>query len=238
MKRIEEFFKKHIPLSNAESWDNVGLLIPSNKDDKSNRFLLTIDFTELVFMECLEKNFKKVISYHPVLFHPQKKINLFTTRIIENNISIFSPHTALDFLMNNIFLRKLECTDIEAVGKTAVGNNTKSINELVKMIKDICDIKTMRVSFLETHTMKTAPKKIYVGVGSGQFDDVEGSLLITGEMSHHEILKFRKSNSLILLEHCRSERWFLQNLKEAIMEVISGIEIDLSEYDRSPIVFL
>ena len=78
------------PASLAESWDNVGLLIePSGSkevdqcDDRVSfatnpsqvrKVLLTNDLTEPVLMEAVEEKVDMVISYHPPLFRPLKRL--------------------------------------------------------------------------------------------------------------------------------------------------------------------
>lgn len=62
------------PLSLAESWDNVGLLIKPISSKNIYKVLLTIDLTEGVMQEALDKHVDMIISYHPPIFAPLKKI--------------------------------------------------------------------------------------------------------------------------------------------------------------------
>ena len=76
------------PTSLAESWDNVGLLIEpsgSKEVDEQKHFialtlhqvkkiLLTNDWTEPVLSEAVEEKVDLVISYHPPLFRPFKRL--------------------------------------------------------------------------------------------------------------------------------------------------------------------
>ena len=77
------------PTSLAESWDNVGLLIePSGSKEvgeqkhfhialtqrQVKKILLTNDLTEPVLSEAVEEKVDLVISYHPPLFRPFKRL--------------------------------------------------------------------------------------------------------------------------------------------------------------------
>lgn len=67
------------PLKLAEKWDNVGLLIePSAKFLAIQKVLLTNDLTERVMEEAKEKQVNLIISYHPPLFAPLKRITQAT----------------------------------------------------------------------------------------------------------------------------------------------------------------
>ncbi|KAM7537754.1 hypothetical protein Aperf_G00000070223 [Anoplocephala perfoliata] len=89
VKRLDQIFK--IPL--AESWDNVGLLMQPTCPIIINRVFLTIDLTEPVLNEAITKGANFVISYHPPIFHPFKRLtqNSAKERIIvkciENKIA-------------------------------------------------------------------------------------------------------------------------------------------------------
>jgi len=90
------------PLDLAESWDNVGLLVGSTARELSGPALLTIDLTERVLAEAVAAKASAIISYHPPLWDPVKRLTADTPRgrimlgAIENRLAIYSPHTALD----------------------------------------------------------------------------------------------------------------------------------------------
>lgn len=61
-------------------------------------------------------------------------------------------------------------------------------------------------------------------------------LLITGEMSHHDILEcVVNKSSVILCNHCSSERHYLKDLARTL-KVVTGVEnVMVSEEDCSPL---
>lgn len=99
---VLEILEKLAPLSLAESWDNVGLLVEPGKQCPIKTIMLTNDLTATVMDEAEAMKCDLIISYHPPLFQPVKRLvqkdwkQQLAIRAIENGIAIFSPHTSWD----------------------------------------------------------------------------------------------------------------------------------------------
>ncbi|KAL1899210.1 hypothetical protein Sste5346_003132 [Sporothrix stenoceras] len=88
------------------SWDNVGLLLENSKlpTDKPGRerVLLTNDLTPDVVDEAIAYKVSVIVAYHPIIFRGLKSITLrdpqqaSLLKLMQNNIAVYSPHTALD----------------------------------------------------------------------------------------------------------------------------------------------
>ena len=106
LKEITEQIEKMVPLSLAQDWDNVGLLIgDGNKNVK--RILLTIDITADVVAEAKSLKTDLIVSYHPVIWDGLKKITTegpssIVHELIRRNIAVFSIHTALDVVSGGV----------------------------------------------------------------------------------------------------------------------------------------
>lgn len=74
LTEVVSTLKKMAPLSLAEPWDNVGLLIEPDVKESIESVFLTNDLTEDVLEEAQNVNANLIISYHPPLFKPFKKI--------------------------------------------------------------------------------------------------------------------------------------------------------------------
>jgi dinuclear metal center YbgI/SA1388 family protein len=85
------------PTRNAESWDNVGLLVGDPSQDVS-KVMLTIDYTEEVAAEAQGAGCDAVVAYHPPIFEPLKRVTAPSVVFdaIRRGVAIYSPHTALD----------------------------------------------------------------------------------------------------------------------------------------------
>lgn len=85
------------PTRDAESWDNVGLLV-GDASQLVSKVLLAIDYTPGVAEEGRREGCDLVIAYHPPLFAAVKRLTapdpIFEA--IRRGVAIYSPHTALD----------------------------------------------------------------------------------------------------------------------------------------------
>jgi dinuclear metal center YbgI/SA1388 family protein len=96
------------PLEYAESWDNVGLLVGDADRELRGPVLLTIDVTERVLAEAAGAKAGAIVSYHPPLWEPLKRLTADTPRgriilgAIEAGIAMYSPHTALDATVGGV----------------------------------------------------------------------------------------------------------------------------------------
>ncbi len=95
-------------LSLAEEWDNVGLLIEPSTPHNVSRLILTNDLTESVLEEAISSDAQLIITYHPLIFQPVKKLTQkswkerIVTRCLEKRIAVFSPHTSWDAVSGGI----------------------------------------------------------------------------------------------------------------------------------------
>ncbi|WP_427339571.1 Nif3-like dinuclear metal center hexameric protein [Caloranaerobacter sp. DY30410] len=101
VKEILDIMEKIAPNKLIDKWDNCGFQIGDiNKNVKT--IMLTLDVTEEVVQEAINKNVDLIISHHPILFNPISKITLNDTKgkmlydIIKHDISVYSAHTNLD----------------------------------------------------------------------------------------------------------------------------------------------
>ena len=107
INEITEILESWAPLTYAEDFDNVGLLV-GDLDSKCSKALITLDTTEEVVDEAIRKGCELIISFHPIIFSGLKKltgknyIERVVIKAIKNNIAIFSLHTALDNSWNGV----------------------------------------------------------------------------------------------------------------------------------------
>ena len=101
IKELITLIEKKYPLQVQESYDNSGL-ITGNVNDEITGVLLTIDITEKVVDEAVQKGFNLIIAHHPIIFKPLKRLtgknHIERTIIsaIKNDIAIYAAHTSVD----------------------------------------------------------------------------------------------------------------------------------------------
>ncbi len=105
VNQITDILEELAPLTYAEDFDNVGLLVGDKKAEVSG-VLVTLDTLENVVDEAIAKKCNLIVSFHPIVFSGLKKITganyveRVVIKAIQHNIAIYSMHTALD---NSIF---------------------------------------------------------------------------------------------------------------------------------------
>ncbi|HET97606.1 MAG TPA: Nif3-like dinuclear metal center hexameric protein [Desulfurivibrio alkaliphilus] len=118
------------PFSQAEAWDNVGLMV-GDPAREVNGILLALDPTEELLAECHAHHCNTLITHHPLIFHPLQNICLnqpqgrLVARAIELRLNIIACHTNLDVIpdgVSGILARRLGIapgSPIQATGPEA-----------------------------------------------------------------------------------------------------------------------
>ena len=96
VQQIYEEMQCIAPLALAESWDNPGLLVDCGGE--VSRVLVTLDITPEVVEEAARKGCGLIVSHHPVIFSPLKKLSGqdVAFQLVKNGISAICMHTNLD----------------------------------------------------------------------------------------------------------------------------------------------
>ena len=104
----------------AEDWDNVGLQV-GDPNAEISKVLVCLDAEEVAVEEALRLGAQLIISHHPLIFRPLKRLTPadMTGRVlfqaIKENISIVSAHTNLDRAadgLNDWLAQRLGVTDM------------------------------------------------------------------------------------------------------------------------------
>ena len=96
VQQIYEEMQRIAPLALAESWDNPGLLVDCGGE--VSRVLVTLDITPEVVEEAARKGCGLIVSHHPVIFSPLKKLSGqdVAFQLAKSGISAICMHTNLD----------------------------------------------------------------------------------------------------------------------------------------------
>ena len=101
ISQIIETLEDFAPLDWQESFDNSGLQV-GDSSQKVKGILLCLDVTEEVLEEAMELDCNLVISHHPLLFKPVKKLTGKTyiercvIKACKNDLVIYAAHTNID----------------------------------------------------------------------------------------------------------------------------------------------
>jgi len=192
IKNITNYLEEFAPLSLQDSYDNSGLLIgsPSNKVTK---ILITLDVTEAVINEAVNKKCELIIAHHPIIFKGIKKLtnsNLtekLVVMAIKSDIAIYAIHTNLDSVIggvNSILADKLGIKNTRILSPKGGGFS-----------KIICFCPIEHTDNVKNAMFNAGAGNIgnydscsYISVGIGTFKPLTGSNPYVGKENklHHE----------------------------------------------------
>lgn len=125
------------PLSYAEDFDNVGLLV-GNKQAELTGILVTLDTLEAVVDEAIDKQCNLIVSFHPIIFKGLKTLTGKTyvertvQKAIKNDIAIYAIHTALDNALKGV--NDIICNALSLVNKRILIPQKGTIKKLTTYV--------------------------------------------------------------------------------------------------------
>jgi len=120
VKDICSYLDKAVPVSFQESYDNSGLQV-GDPEARITSALVSLDITEAVVDEAVSGGYGLIITHHPLIFSPLRKITgkTFIERIVikavKNNIAVYSSHTNLDVLRTGVSRKMAEKLNLQNI---------------------------------------------------------------------------------------------------------------------------
>ncbi len=260
IQNVTNYLEELAPLSYAENFDNVGLLV-GDYTTEVNGVLVTLDSLEETVDEAIAKNCNLIISFHPIIFSGLKKLNgnTYVERVvlkaIKNNIAIYAMHTALDNKKNGvsgkiceilglknteILIPKSNINTQETIGMGMIGELEVEMNEaaFLRFVKATMKTECIRHSEL----LGKSVKKVAVLGGSGSFA-IENAIAlnadayISSDFKYHDFFKAEKQILLADIGHYESEQFTKNLLVEYLTKKFTNFAIILSEKSTNPIYY-
>ncbi|MBN2899020.1 MAG: Nif3-like dinuclear metal center hexameric protein [Clostridia bacterium] len=122
-QKIINLLEQLAPKRYAEDWDNVGFLIGSDQLE-IQKVMVTLDVTEAVVDEAIEKNVDLIVSHHPMIFKGLKSITdrsykgRLIRKLIKADIHVYAAHTNLDITaggLNDYLAGLLELEQVDVL---------------------------------------------------------------------------------------------------------------------------
>ena len=234
--------EKKYPVDAALSWDNVGLLVGCTRQEVK-RIFVALDLTDDVVETAIEEQVDLIVTHHPMLFSPQKKITDETVvgrrviRLIQNHIGCYAAHTNYDVLgMAELAGKQLGLLDAEVLEETGwekegigrVGFLPKemTLGACCEWVKEQFHLPSVKVfGDRETRVMRAA---ISPGSGKSMIDlalEKKADVLITGDIDHHTgIDAVAEGLGIIDAGHYGLEYIFVQDMARFLREY-TGAEV-------------
>ena len=193
------------PVSFAEGWDNVGLLL-GRREKVVDTVMLCVDVTEQVISQAIQAGVSMIVSHHPLIFSGVKRItndDVFGTRLIDliqADICVYAMHTNFDVMgMADAAAERLELLDTEVlqvtyedeiategIGRTGKLKGAMTLEEVAALTKEAFQVPSVRV-FGEPETL-CCEVAVCPGSGKSLIKDMLKSgvdVYITGDIDHH-----------------------------------------------------
>ncbi len=209
--RIEFFYPKNL----AEDWDNIGLLVGDERKE-IKRILTTLEITEDVIDEAIEREAELIVSHHPIIFKPLKNLNFknphnrLIKKLIINDIAVYCMHTNIDIATNgmNDWIANILKLESLSVLKPSIKYNFKQIN----------------VETTEEEMFKVVD--IFKKIGVGQKNNFNENINITPKIKYAKKTNGEKSEkNIMVLESFISEEFIKELKKEFYQEKIHAYQI-------------
>ena len=249
VSEILEFFESFAPVGTAMDFDNVGLLI-GDKSAEVSRALLTLDITAETVDEAAALGCELIISHHPVIFQPLKRINIRDAAYMLANrgISAVCMHTNLDLSEEfGVNTALADALGVKNLRRSAVGE-CLFIGELEERTDILSFAQSAKAALgcegLRYTDAKPAVKTVAVSSGAGGSEifaaaDEGADVLVTGEIKHHEI---NAANALgvdvIDAGHFKSEDIVIFPLKKRLEASFSDIVFTKSKVYTDKVKYL
>ncbi|MTG98689.1 MULTISPECIES: Nif3-like dinuclear metal center hexameric protein [Myroides] len=191
--KIREFIplmEELAPLSYAEDFDNVGLLVGSYEQEISG-VLVCHDALEEVVDEAIEKHCNLIVCFHPILFSGLKKITgknyveRAVIKAIKNDIAIFAIHTALDNHQEGV--NKIFCDTLGISNPKILIPKANYIQKLVTYVP-VKDVESVRESLFKAGAgaIGNYDNCSFMSKGQGTFKGNEKSNPVIGQQNVEE----------------------------------------------------
>ncbi|MCB0397256.1 MAG: Nif3-like dinuclear metal center hexameric protein [Flavobacteriales bacterium] len=213
------------------SYDNAGL-ITGHPDDPVQGILVSLDCTEAVVDEAIQKGVNLIVSHHPLVFEGMKTFTAdhYVTRAllkaIRHNIALYAIHTNLDAVadgVNGMLAGKLGLNNPVILQPDGPGSLTGSgmIGELSSRISEMEFMSHVKHQ-LEVPCLRHSPitgkmvKRVAICGGSGGFllDEAirrGADVMVTADLKYHGF--FDADGKILLVDagHFETEQ-FTQDL--------------------------
>ena len=256
IRRIVDALETLAPLAIQDDYDNAGLQV-GLVDEEVTGVLLCLDITEDIVSEAVRKGCNLVVSHHPLIFKPLRRVTDATYQqrcvmlAVRNGIALYSAHTNLDNaedgvnyrIASMIGLKDLEWleekpgVDGRSCGSGIIGNlpETEPAEAFLARLKAVFGIKCL----MHTDASGLTVRRIALCGGAGSFlmdaARAKGAdCFITGEISYHH---FFDADGLLLVAmgHYQSEQFTKDLLRDFLAERFPGLRLEMTETDTNPI---
>ncbi len=241
VKDIHDYIDSFAPFDTAESYDNVGILV-GDPGQKVKKAVLSLDITKDVVDEAVMLGAQVIISHHPVIFNPVKRVmsDSVVYHLAKNGLSAVCAHTNLDkspvFGVNTELAKAMDLENIRVSENDEILFLADAKEPLTSRAMAQIIRKNLSCDSIAFTCFNNTVRKVGMCSGAGGseiFSAIsEGcDAFVTGEMKHHELLAANDSGmSVFILGHYRSEDVVIKPLADKLSERFPDVSFVKSEF--------
>ena len=253
---IEEF----APLGLQAEYDNSGLVV-GRYDDEVHGVLLAVDVTEEIIDEAIGTGCDLIITHHPIIFKPLKRLNSsnYVERCVERairaGIALYACHTNLDSAHGGMSWRVGEIIGLKdmrvleprkgepEVGFGVVGELAKAepAMALLERIKREFSVGAVRYSDLPTIKREVRRVAICTGAGGSLIGDAlaaSADLYVTADLRYNDFMCGDNTMILADIGHFESEFCAISLIYDVLSKKMCNFAVRKSLSSRNPIHYL
>ncbi len=118
LQQLTNFLDRFAPPAYQEDFDNSGLLV-GEPDTELNGVLVTLDCTEAIVDEAIDRGANAIVAHHPIIFGSLKSltgkdhVERTVMKALRNNVAIYATHTDLDKVRHGVNAKFAEKLGLE-----------------------------------------------------------------------------------------------------------------------------
>jgi dinuclear metal center YbgI/SA1388 family protein len=243
------------PLEYQEDYDNSGLQA-GDAGNECTGVLVSLDCTEEVVREAIQKKCNLIVSHHPVIFHPIQRVTpendggKVLMAAIRAGLSLYAIHTNLDNLpggVNATIADKLSLNSrkilLPKAGSPDIGSGL--IGNLEKPVSALQFLEDLRKAFfipVIRHSPLTGRPVFRIalcgGAGSFLISNAlceKADFFITGDIKYHQF--FESGGEMVIADigHFESEQFTMDLIRDVILKKFRNFAVLKSGTVTNPV---
>lgn len=251
------------PLQFQESYDNSGLIV-GDPEAICTGILCSLDCTEAVIEEAIQKGCNLIVSHHPIIFKGIKQfsrdnyVNRTVLKAIQNDIALYAIHTNLDNMIHGVNSTLADRLHLgnrrilapipgqfdgngQPIGAGIVGELPLETEPeaFIRWVKEQLNLEVIK------HTKLIDKKLITIGLcgGSGSFllDHIPAQNIdcfITSDLKYHDFFEADGKYLLMDIGHGESEHFVPALIVDYLKRKFLTFAVLESEVKTQPISYL
>lgn len=246
VQEILQELKAFAPPELACSWDNVGLLVDAGRP--VDKVLTALDITAAVVEEAAQEGCQLIVSHHPVIFDPMKRITAedIPALLLKNGISGICMHTNLDAAPDGVNDTLADLLGIAREGRRNFADDCGRLGGVAPtttaaLARFCAETLHSGVKYVDSGKPVTCLAEVS-GAGDSylqQAIDEGADCLVTGEAAHHiALLAKQKGVGLVVAGHWGTEQGIADVLAARLHTAFPQLEVRHAAADTDPYTYL